>query len=777
MAKNYFKRLSRFVCVAMASALFVGMPIETLANNSDASLYQSTFDITGKVVDVTGEPVIGATAIVKNTTRGAVTDIEGVYHITNVQATDSIEIAYFGYTTVVARAAEIMDIVLVESALAVDEVVVVGFGTQKKVNVTGAVSMIEGDAIESRPTKDVSSALQGLIPGLNFSVGSGGGEVSNEMSFNIRGTGTIGDSDDSPLVLIDGVEGNMNTVNPNDIASISVLKDASSASIYGSRAAFGVILITTKNGTSGKARINYSSNFRFNSPINLPKTVDSYTYALVMNTASNNDGAGDTYDADTVSRILAYQNGTLNTTGVVDTDGTSWKGYQYTNANTDWHDYFYRSMVMSHDQNLSITGGTENFDYYVSAQYTKQNGILVFRNEESMTRYNLTSRINAKLTDWLKLTITNKWNRTNYEQPTYLTYNSGTFYHSINNAKPNSPIYDDNGYLSETTSYSRMVEGGDTTKETDINVNQVRLVATPLKGWNITAEGSMKVTNYHTHQEILPVYSYDATGTPQEIEFIGGVTAAGYSKVTESTYSTDFYTFNLFSDYTKEINGHTFKVLGGFNTEYYDYRNMSIAAQDLVTPNLPTINTSNSFVESGIAAGYSAWATAGFFGRINYDYKGKYLVELNARYDGTSRFIEDVRWAVFPSASIGWNIAKEDFFEPARDIFSTLKLRASWGQLGNTNTNSFYPFYSTMTLGTSNSGWMYDGAKQNTASAPSLISTSLTWETVTSYEVGLDFALFRNRLTGSGGYFERITSDMIGPADDLPLTLGTDVPD
>ncbi|MFI3263491.1 MAG: SusC/RagA family TonB-linked outer membrane protein, partial [Rikenellaceae bacterium] len=297
-----------------------------------------------------------------------------------------------------------------------------------------------------------------------------------------------------------------------------------------------------------------------------------------------------------------------------------------------------------------------------------------------------------------------------------------------------------------------------------------------IKGWNITAEGSMKVTNYHAHAEILPVYSYDATGTANEIEFIGGVTAAGYSQVTENTYATDFYTFNLFSDYTKEYKGHTFKVLGGFNTEYYDYRNMKITAQDLVTPNLPTINTSNSFVESGIAAGYQNWATAGFFGRINYDYKGKYLLELNARYDGTSRFIEDVRWAVFPSASLGWNIAKEDFFEPLKDVVSTLKLRASWGQLGNTNTSSFYPFYATMSTGLSNSGWMYDGAKQNTASAPGLISSSLTWETVTSYEVGLDFALFNNRLTGGGGYFERITSDMIGPADDLPLTLGTSVP-
>lgn len=773
MTKIYLNKLSRFVCMAVVSVLFLSVPTETFANNSDAGLYQSTFDITGRVVSQDGDPIIGAMAIINNTTKGAVTDVNGVFYITNVQATDSVKVSYVGYTTLIAKAEQKMNFTLEESALVAEDVVVVGYGTQKKVNLTGAVSMIEGEALEARPVKDVSSALQGLVPGLILTQSTYGGEINSSMNVSIRGTGTIGTSSDDPLILVDGIESGMDNVNPNDIESISVLKDASASSVYGSKAAFGVILITTKTGKAGKTKINYSGNVRFNSAIGQPDPVDGYTYATYKNCASWNQNGSQLYSDDTLERIQQYMNGEITTNTVANSTGTAWSygTANLANGNTDWWDYMYDDWVASHEHNISLSGGNENVTFSLSGQYLNQNGMLTF-GTEYLKRYNLNARINIKASKWLDVNFTTKWTRNNYVAPTYIRESSGIFYHSLNRQPITDSPVDPNGYYSTASHYSLLTEGGETSTQGTVTTNQVQLIATPLKGWRIIAEGALKTADSFYHKEILPVYYNDIDGVRTGMAFNGN--AIGYTEVTETASESDSYTGNIYSDYTKSWGKHNFKALVGANAELYEYRYLYGYRTDLVSAELPTLATAT---ENDLTTGtYQHRSTAGFFARFNYDYDGKYLFQAGARYDGSSRFRADSRWGFFPSFSAGWNIAKEDFFEPIRDVVNTLKPRVAWGTLGNTNNSSNYPTYTTMSLGTGTGTWLNDGEKTNTSTMPGLVSASLTWETIETIEVGLDFGLFNNRLTGSAAWFTRYTRDMVGPANDLPATLGASVP-
>ncbi|MFI3262456.1 MAG: TonB-dependent receptor [Rikenellaceae bacterium] len=782
MSKIYLTNKGDTVRKSFACALVLGMAMFTLTPsyaNDAFTLVTSeneadqSFAITGKILDESGEPLIGVTVIKKGSTYGSVTTYDGGFTL-EASKGDVFTASYLGFTSqdFTVDTKTIYNITLVADALAADEVVVVGFATQKKVNVTGAVSMITGDALESRPTKDVSNALQGMIPGLILTQSTSGGEVSSSMNVSIRGTGTIGDSDDSPLIIVDGVEASMNLVNPNDIESISVLKDASSSAIYGSRAAFGVILITTKKGTAGKAKISYSGNVRFNDAMALPDLNDSYTYATFKNIQNTNSGGAQSYSDETLEKIIQFQNGEIDYGTIVLSTGLYAVNTTTTFGNTDWFDFSYNDWVASQEHNLSISGGNEGITYSISGQYLNQNG-LIYTNNEYQDRYNLNARVNIKANDWLDINYTGKFTTQFHTAPAYLETNSGLFYHQINKMAVTQPIYNPDGEYSQGTSYERLMNGGNNETSTKVTTNTIQLVAKPLPGWRITAEGTYKSTQVSTHDEILPVYQYNAYGEAVAYSF-NSILAAGYTKVTETRATTDRITANLYSDYTKSFGGHNFKILGGVNTESSDYNYLGGYKTDLITSAVPSLSTAleNDYIDDA----YSQWSTVGFFGRLNYDYEGKYLVEANIRYDGTSRFEDDSKWALFPSLSLGWNMAKEDFFEPAADLFQTLKLRASWGSLGNSRTSSAYPTYSSMTLGYTNT-WLIDGAYSTVATSPSLVSALLTWESIQTYDIGLDFAMFNNRLTGSMGYFERITKDMVGPANELPAILGTDVPD
>lgn len=730
--------------------------------------------IKGTILDVTGMPVIGANVVVKGTTNGTITDMDGKFSL-EVDKNAILVVSYIGYANQEIKVGNqnTLSITMKEDAEALDEVVVVGFGTQKKVNLTGAVSMVESEVLESRPVQNVGQALQGVVPGLNFSVNKTGGELNNALDMDIRGTGTIGEgSKSAPLVLIDGIEGDMNSINPNDIKSISVLKDASSAAVYGSRAAFGVVLITTKEGRAGRTQVNYSNNVRFSTPSALPTMMDSYQFAQFFNRAALNQGGSPVFDETTMQRIVDYQVGKITSGSQVRPDGY-YSENVLANANTDWFEKMYKKAVPSHEHNLSVSGGSDKITYLVSGSFMKQNGFINY-NSDDFKRYTLNARIKANLSKFVTLVYGSKWIREDYDKPSYL---GDLFYDSIARTWPTCPEYFDNGYYGGTI-INRLIYAGRNIDQKDQTYNQLQLIIEPIKDWKIYAEGNMRTVNRMNHSELLPIPWINAAGD-MAYGSLDGSRAAGATEVTEQSWRDNYLTGNLYSDYFKQFDsGHYFKVMAGFNAELMKSRDIKGIMDNLITPDLPTLNTATENPRT--SGGYSHWATVGFFGRLNYNYKEKYLFEFNLRYDGTSRFLGDQRWGTFPSFSVGWNLARENFFMDLgnlKDYISTLKFRGSWGQLGNTNTEDLYPFYLTVPFKTQAGGWLIDGKKSNLSYAPGLVSSMLTWETVESWNIGLDWGALNNRLTGSFEYYTRKTKDMVGPAPELPSILGTPVPD
>ena len=767
------KKTQTVSCLLLSLALSYGEQIHASEVSAATTITQQSEKLTGTIEDEFG-PVTGASVVVKGTTNGTVTDMNGGFTLNNVKKGDFVVISFIGYVTqeVKYTGQDVIKVLLKEDAQTLDEVVVVGFGTQKKVNLTGSVSMVNAEVIESRPVQNVSQALQGVVPGLNFSVNSGGGTLDNTMNVNIRGAGTIGDgSGSSPLILIDGIEGNMNAINPNDIESISVLKDAASASIYGARASFGVIMITTKGGKAGKTNVSYSGNVRFTDALQIPEMMDSYQFAQYFNAAAANAGQSAVFSAEVMQRIIDYQAGKITTVSTPNSEG-KWNMYSGANANTNWFKEVYRDWAPSHEHNLSVSGGSDKVTYRVSGSFMNQNGLIRY-GKDKFNRYTIDAKISAKLADWATMNYTNKWTREDYDRPTYMT---GLFFHNIARRWPTCPVYDDNGYLTDGMELLQMQDGGTQTHQKNYYTQQLGFVFEPVKDWFIHADGNMRTYNNNEHYAVLPVSAHYADGTPYYISWDGGASySPGASRVYEYRYTEDYFTTNIYTDYSKTINGHFIKAMVGFNAELTKYDSTSGRGDKLISSETPFLGQTTS--EQKVSGGRAENSVAGFFGRINYNYEDRYMVELNGRYDGSSRFIGDKRWGFFPSFSAGWNIAREAFFGDLADIFSTLKVRGSWGQLGNTDTkDAWYPFYQTMPTSTANGSWLVGGAKPNLAGLPGIVSSLKTWETIESWDVGLDWSLLDNRLTGSWDYFTRYTYDMIGPAPELPSVLGADAP-
>ncbi len=743
--------------------------------------WSQTISVSGAVKDALGEPIIGASIYQKGTTSGTITDIEGRF-VLSVSNDATLTVSYLGYISqdIVLNGKTNIDVILLEDTKTLDEVVVVGFGTQKKVNLTGSVGIATAEDLQSRPVMNATQALQGLVPGLNISTNTG--ELDKNMNINIRGVGTIGDgSSGSPLILIDGMEGDINTVNPQDIENISVLKDAAASSIYGSRAPFGVILVTTKKGKSGKANINYNNNFRISSPMNMPKPMDSYTFANYFNQAHINSSWGQLFTDETMKKMLDFQaSGGSNTGGMdkgVDTNGNItglWepdvyiKGY----ANTDWFSEMYKDNNFSQEHNLSISGGNERTTYYVSLGYLDQQGALRHGDDE-LKRYNVTGKINSELTSWLDFSYSIRFTRTDNNRPT--TFTSGLYSNIGRQTWPNLPVYDANGYYHNVSPIPGLALGGVRNVQTNRVYHQGAFVLEPIQNWRTHIE-----FNYSTYAAEVR-----ETGTPHYNRDIYGeeINTNGTSSLYQDHKKEDYLNLNVYSEYTKSFNNaHNFKIMGGFQAEEMKQSFFSAKAYGLLLEELSELDLVGNTDGTGATkvpevGGYRhEWATAGFFGRINYDYKGKYLAEANLRYDGTSRFRKGNQWGVYPSFSLGWNIAREEFWQPFENIANTLKLRASYGELGNQNTNAWYPTYRAMEIGSAKGAWLHGGVRPNTSRIGGLVSTLLTWETVRSWNVGLDWGLLRNRLTGSFDFYTRFTNNMVGPAPELPNTLGIGAP-
>ena len=740
---------------------------------------QNKKQITGIVTDETGEPIIGANVIERGTANGVITDIDGKF-VLDVPEGTTLQISYIGYITqeVPVRNRVDFKLVLKEDLQALDEVVVVAFGIQKKSNLTAPVAAIDAEKLGTRPVTNMSQTLQGVLPGLNMTMNaSAGGNINSSLNINIRGEGTIGnDSNDNPLVLIDGVEGDLNMINPQDVESISVLKDASAASIYGSRAAFGVILITTKQGKEGKLKINYKNNLQIAKPIISPNQMDSYSYVNYMNQAYFNDGQVAFFPEDQVERVKLYQEKALIKDGNTTFDPL-WTINPQSNGqyrirdywgNTDWLDLLFKDNAFSQEHNLNLSGGKPGLNYYMSANYLDKSGIAEFV-DDSYKRYTFMTKVNADCFDWLKMQSITRFSRADFETASAAsgTYNMWPYI-------PIAPLHDPYGNYSHYETLLPIMQGGRYKTQADILTQSLKFVAEPIKNWTITADATYRISTNFNHNDIQEVYAYDGDNKPFLVTYPGK--SPGYTEVKEHTDKANFFSSVLNTQYDHSfLGGHDMTLLAGFQYEGFSDRNAEAIQDGIISRDVPTLNTTNG-VNDNVTGGYTHWATAGFFARANYAYKGRYLAEFNIRYDGSSRFIDDKTWNWFPSASIGWNIAREKFLSPYSDWVTTLKVRASVGTLGNQNTTNLYPFYVSIPLGTGTGNWLVGGEKTNIASSPGLVSALLTWETIRNVNMGLDFGFLRNRLTGSFDYYHRYTYDMVGPGEEKPNTLGTAVP-
>lgn len=763
------------IVMCLFSAYCMGVPANVNADDlRETEVMQQQISVSGVVADTQGNPVIGASVIVENTSNGTITDLNGEFRL-SVPSGAMLKITFIGYKDVLikASATEKLKVVLQEDTKTLDEVVVVGFGTQKKVNLTGSVAVVGQEEIASRPVSTATQALQGLVPGLQISTSNGSLESSS--SINIRGTGTIGQgSSGSPLILIDGMEGDINTLNPQDIENISVLKDAAASSIYGSRAPFGVILITTKSGGKGKTSISYNNNLRWSSPVLKPEIMDSYTFASYYNIANMNSGSGVFFDDEHMQRIKDYQAGKI-TTQIIP-QGDKWaNGYNEGNANYDWYDIYYKDNAFAQEHNITLNGGTNKLGYYVSMGYLGQDGLLDVGNE-SMSRYNLALKINANLLSWIKMNYSMRFIRKINERPSDLT---NTFYTQLAmQGWPTLPLYDPNGYYygAGACPYLLLKDGGQSRIEADDTSHQLAFILEPVKNWKTHVELNYRIFDQDWHWDQQVVYAYDVNGNPYPSQRLE-------SQVHEDHRKDNYWNVNVYTDYTYTLKEkHNFHGLVGFQAEELNKTVFGVNRKGIIVPDLPEIDITTGLDSNGnpipptVNGSRASWSTAGFFGRINYDYDGKYLAEVNLRYDGTSRFRRDQRWNLFPSFSLGWNIARESFWESLSDKINTLKLRLSYGELGNQNTTNWYQTYQVINVSAASGAWLQNGVKPTTAAAPGLVSTVLGWETIRTYNVGLDFGLFDNRLRGSFDYFVRNTNDMVGNAPELPNILGTAVP-
>lgn len=791
MNLNAMKNNRKVLFALLLSAGFVSNPYtvsSVYGSSVDSSdLVQQKAVVTGLVKDQYGEPIIGASVVEKGTTNGTVTDLDGKFSL-NVSPKASIEISFIGYKSLVVKAVEGQDLIvtLKEDTEVLDEVVVVGFGTQKKVNLTGAVGVVSSEELKERPVSNAIQALQGVVPGLQITQTNG--SLEDTPSINVRGTTTIGQgTSGSPLVLIDGMEGDLRTVNPQDIASVSVLKDAAASSIYGSRAPFGVILVTTKSGSKdGKTTINYNNSFRWGTPVNMNHIMNSVDFASWMNDTFTNGGGGPFFGEQRMNDIVAYHNAKPYGPGQrITADGTIMSGIAagnngywleaYGNGidDVDWYGEIYKDWNFSQEHNFSVSGGTAKFNYYASFNYLDQSGFMKL-GEEGINRYNGTAKISSQLTDWLKFNYSMRFTREDYVRPATLT--SSLYNDMARQGWPMLPLYDSNGYYYDAPSPALgLAEGGVDRTQSDNIYHQVGFIIEPIKNWKTHVDFNYRINSANRHWDSQMRYNHDVNGNPYPY--------TTSSNVHEDYAKYNYMNFNAYTEYSHIFaEKHNFHVMGGFQAENMRQTVFGLQRNGIMFPGKPEVDLTNGLDYNGnevvpsVNGQRNEWATAGFFARVNYDYDGKYLIEANLRADGTSRFRKGNQWKAFPSVSVGWNVARESFFEPLNDKIGTLKIRASYGSLGNQNTTNWYQTFQTMSVGSSNGAWLMNGKQPNTASAPGLVSTTLTWETIESYNVGLDWGLLNNRLTGSFDYYVRNTLDMVGNAPELPAILGTAVP-
>lgn len=727
---------------------------------------QAQNTVTGTVTDTNGgDPIPGVNVLEKGTNNGAVTDFDGNYSI-KVANNAILEFSYVGYATqsISVNGKKTIDVALEQQNEGLDEIVIVGYGTQKKGNLTGAISTIDADVLESRPVNNVMQALQGAAPGLTLSVGNTGGEPGAGMNISIRGVGNL-QGTGAPLVIVDDIPlsdpSGLNDINPDDIESVSVLKDAASSAIYGSRAAFGVIIVKTKSGEGISGHeITYSNNFIYSTPLNRPDMMNSRDFANYFNLAATNGGGAPIFSDEVLARIEAYLADPINTPVTVANDaGTRWRQYTGSNANTDWFDVMYKDIVVRQQHNLSFSGNEKKLNYNVSGSFFDGPGIMNF-GDDSYQRYTLNSKISSKMNDWFTINANLRMSRAETDRP---SYDLGLYLHNIARRWPVNGVVMPNGSYSDGSEIPFLLGGG-RTKDTNTDTNAgLDLIFEPITNLKVKASLYYRANNRSYSSHTAKVSVTEPNGQERFVR--------NNNRFYRYAYQNSYVSPNLVVSYEKSINeAHNFFALAGFQQEETKYSSIGGSKNDLITDGVPSISTAVG--EDNIDDGVGSYATQGYFGRFTYNYKEKYLFELNGRYDASSRFAPDSRWDFFPSISVGYNVAKEDFWNI--DKVSMFKFRYSTGSIGNQNVSN-YLYVSRMPIRT-NLWWLGSGGRPNYTLTPSLVSPNITWETVKTDNYGLDVAAFNNRLQTTFEYFIRTTDDMFGPAERYPALLGTSAP-
>lgn len=735
--------------------------------------------VKGKVVDNADQPVVGVTVTVRGTNVSTATDANGAFAI-RADKGAILQVFALGYQAqdvVVSSAADI-SITLKDIAEDLEEVVVVGYGKQNKALVTGAISQISGDVLQNRSTSRITQALQGQMPGLNINTSTAGGSPNATQSINVRGFTGLGTSG-APLVVIDGVQGgDLNTLNGDDIESISVLKDAASSAIYGSSAPYGVILVTTKQGKKGeKPTITYNNNFSWAQPIGLPKMLNSLDFATLYNEASVNGGGSPLFNNETLERIKGYLNGTITDQTMANpAPGTNeYLAYGLGHANNDWFDIYFKDVSFNQQHNMSVSGGSDKTTYFVGLGYNDRNGIYKY-GDDNYKRFNVRTNLTTQVTDWVDFSMRGSFSKELSNSPhTYFNKTNGNFMHQIARTWPTNPLYNPDGSFSDSHDILLMDQGGRNKSVNDKAMLTGEFNFRLAKGWTATANYTFDATYFDESAHAKTVY----TNLPDGSRYpVSNTAPNGFSR---ANTRLEHHIINIFSKYEKQMGDHYFSVLGGYVRDLQNFQSYGAGNSLLYSNDMPSLNLTYGTAPS-IHDGIRRLASDGFFGRVNYNYQQKYLFEFNGRYDGTSRFLPDARWKFYPGVSLGWNVDKENFFEPIKHVVSNFKLRGSYGSLGDqsfldSSNPNWYPFYPALvTKSPSSTNWLFDGAQQASVGMPPLVNTGLTWVTTTSLNLGADMSFLQNRLNASFDWYIRKADDFAGPAQAMPGILGENPP-
>ena len=734
------------------------------ANTTLARQVSQPVVVSGKITERSGQPLPGVSIVIKGTTRGVVSDIDGNYTIDVGAEGTHLVFSFMGYVPreVVVAGQHFINLTLEEEMKEVGEIVVVGYGTQKKINLTGSVSAVQGTVLDSRPVAAVGTGLQGLLPGVTITSPSGQ-PGSPGTNITVRGVNTI-NSQTNPLILIDGVAGgDINLVNPDDIESVTVLKDAASSAIYGARAANGVILITTKKGKSeGKTSFSYSGYFGIQTPSSLPELVDGRQYMTLSNEARSARGVAIPY-AD--EAFMKYDS----------------KNFPNDYSNTDWVNETYKNYATQQSHNFNINGRNERSSYYMSYGFLDQTGLVV-GDPYASTRHNVRLRLNTELSD--RLRVDGNISFIDFYRKDAGASGTGGVFRLVQRISPLLPVKwqlpaEDGGW--EDSPYWSYGSVG--------NPVRVAYESGYVKNYSRTFNGNFNATlDLIRGMNVNTQYAYNyyvrdvkdwsptmprflADGTPHSAN------DNAVNTIVETHRSILTQTFNTTLNYEKQLAKHGLKLLAGFSQEWANLPYLNASRQKVLLDGIEVIDAGTENIQNSGTEEH--WALRSFFGRLNYDFDAKYLFEANVRYDGTSRFSKDNRWGVFPSFSAGWRFSEEGFMDFSKPVLNSGKLRASWGELGNQNISSNYYPYLTEIERVENAypigGVENIGFKQN-----ALANEQIKWETIRMLNIGVDLRLLNNRLDLSYDWFKKenvnallkpIFPSVIGitASDNLPL--------